>query len=414
MNSSNDLHMSCCIVGGGPAGMMLGFLLARAGVEVAVLEKHGDFLRDFRGDTIHPSTLQIMQELGLLDEFLKHKHSEVRDFTMRFEGVEYPIADFRYIPTTCKFLAFMPQWDFLDFLAERGAAFPQFHLLMNTAATELLRANGRVSGVRARGPNGDFDITSALVVGADGRHSTIRAAAQFSQTAAGAPIDVLWMRVTRRPGDPAAVLGNFAGGTVFFMLNRDEFWQCAYIIPKGTLDSLKEAGIESVRAKIAACVPYMADRLGEIASWDDLKLLTVKVDRLPRWYGDGVLCIGDAAHAMSPIGGVGINLAVQDAVAAANILAEPLARGTLKNDDLARVQRRRTFPMRVIQFLQVAIQNGILSPALAGKRVKPPFAFGLLRRFPVLRRLPAFLIGIGPRPEHVRSPNAHPDAPRAA
>ncbi|MEA2870254.1 MAG: hypothetical protein QOH67_230 [Hyphomicrobiales bacterium] len=385
--------------------MMLGFLLARAGVDVVVLEKHKDFLRDFRGDTIHPSTLDIMAELGLIDEFLKLPHEEARTLGGAFGGLQFNFADFSHLPTRCKFIAMMPQWDFLNFIAEHGKRYPGFHLRMEAEAVELIEDAGRVTGVRAATPDGPLDIRAELVVGCDGRHSTLRAKAGMKIEELGAPMDVLWFRLPRLPSDPDQSMGRFDAGRIFVLIDRGDYWQCAYVIPKGSFEEVRRAGLETFRAGLAQSVPKFADRVGELRDWDQIKLLTVAVDRLATWHRPGLLCIGDAAHAMSPIGGVGINLAVQDAVAAANILWEPLSRGRVSDDDLARVQRRREFPTRVTQAIQVFLQNRVISRALAAKgTLEVPLAIRLLARFPLLRRIPARLLGLGVRPEHVRTP----------
>jgi 2-polyprenyl-6-methoxyphenol hydroxylase-like FAD-dependent oxidoreductase len=403
--STASIRTTCCVVGGGPAGMMLGFLLARAGVRVAVLEKHADFLRDFRGDTIHPSTLELMVELGLIEEFLKLPHSRVDHLSGQVGDTTIRVADFSHLPTHCKFIALMPQWDFLDFLADHGRKYPAFDLHMKTEATDLIEEVGRIVGVRAKNPDGEVDIRADLTVGCDGRHSTLRALAGFQVEDIGAPMDVLWFRVSRRASDTAETFGHMETGRMLVMLNRNDYWQCAYVIPKGGIDQVKAKGLDAFRDSVAFMSPFLRDRLGEIKSWDDVKLLTVAVDRLPLWHKPGLLCIGDAAHAMSPIGGVGINLAIQDAVATANILAAPLREGRVSDALLATVQRRRTLPMRVIQWLQVQIQNNVLSAVLAGTaRPQPPFAAKLLNRLPLLQRLPARIIGLGVRPEHVRTP----------
>jgi len=395
----------CCIAGGGPAGMMLGFLLARAGVDVVVLEKHKDFLRDFRGDTIHPSTLEIMAELGLLDEFLKLPHQEARTLGGAFGGLQFNFVDFSHLPTRCKFIAMMPQWDFLNFLSRHGKRYPGFHLRMEAEAVELIEDAGRVTGVRAATPEGPLDIRADLVVGCDGRHSTLRAKARMKVDELGAPMDVLWFRLPRLPSDPDQSMGRFDAGRIFVLIDRGDYWQCAYVIPKGSIEDVRRAGLDAFRAGLAQSVPKFADRVGELRDWDQIKLLTVAVDRLATWHKPGLLCIGDAAHAMSPIGGVGINLAVQDAVAAANILWEPLSRGRVSEDDLARVQRRREFPARVTQAIQVFLQNRVISRALAAKgSLQVPLAIRLLARFALLRRVPARLLGLGVRPEHVRTP----------
>ncbi len=402
-----EINTTCCIAGGGPAGMMLGFLLARAGVAVTVLEKHKDFLRDFRGDTIHPSTLELMVELGLLDEFLKLPHSRVTRLSGQVGDTTIALADFSHLPTHCKFAALMPQWDFLDFLAAHGKKYVAFDLRMKTEATDLIEQGGRVVGVRAKSPDGEIEIRADLTVGCDGRHSTLRERAGFHVEDIGAPMDILWFRMSRRDDDTGETFGHMEAGRMFVMINRTDYWQCAYVIPKGGIDAVKAKGLGAFRDNIAVMSPFLRNRLSEIKSWDDVKLLTVAVDRLSRWHKPGLLCIGDAAHAISPIGGVGINLAIQDAVAAANILAAPLAEGRVTGALLAAVQRRRTLPTRVIQWLQVQIQNNVLNPVLkSAARPKPPFAAKLLNWFPPLQRLPARIIGLGVRPEHVRTPEA--------
>jgi 2-polyprenyl-6-methoxyphenol hydroxylase-like FAD-dependent oxidoreductase len=392
--------------------MMLGFLLARAGVRVLLLEKHADFLRDFRGDTIHPSTLELMHELGLLEEFLKRPHQEAWQLTGYIEDTQVPIADFSHLPTKCRFIAFMPQWDFLNFLAERGRRYSTFDLRMQAEVIDLIADAGRISGVSARTSEGPLEVRADLVVGADGRHSIVRLRAGLRVEELGSPIDVLWMHLSRRPGDPRQPLGRFKGGKIFIMLNRDDYWQCGYVIPKGRIDELKRRGLEAHREDIAQIAPFMRDRVHELKDWSAVNLLTVAVDRLRRWYRPGLLCLGDAAHAMSPIGGVGINLAIQDAVAAANMLARPLRQGTLTLEVLRRVQRRREFPTRVTQALQVFMQERVISRVLASRGpLSLPWPLKLLRRFPILRRIPARLIGIGIRPEHVHTPDTGPQAP---
>jgi 2-polyprenyl-6-methoxyphenol hydroxylase-like FAD-dependent oxidoreductase len=402
------VHTTCCIAGGGPAGVMLGFLLARAGVEVVVLEKHRDFFRDFRGDTIHPSTLQVMHELGLLDEFLKLPHDEVRRLRGLVGDTEIHVADFTHLPTVCKFIALMPQWDFLDFLAEQGKRYPGFDLRMETDATDLIvegAAGGeRVVGLRAQGPDGPLDIRADLVVGADGRHSTVRERAGFSIENIGAPMDVLWMRLSRRESDPEQTGGYMNYGRIFVTLNRGDYWQCAFVIRKGGYDEVHARGLDALRAEIVRLTPFFADRVAELQSWDDVKLLTVAVDRLRQWWRPGLICIGDAAHAMSPIGGVGVNVAVQDAIAAANILAAPLREGRLSTEHLAQVQKRRTFPMKVIQGMQVAVQQNIIDKVLSSDRpITAPWTVRIFNWLPFLQRIPARVVGIGVRPEHVRT-----------
>jgi 2-polyprenyl-6-methoxyphenol hydroxylase-like FAD-dependent oxidoreductase len=399
------MRVRCCIAGGGPAGMMLGFLLARSGVEVAVLEKHADFLRDFRGDTIHPSTLEVIHELGLLDEFLKRPHQEVRELAGRIGDETVVMADFSHLPTRCQFLAFMPQWDFLDFLAEHGRRYPAFRLLMEAEVVELLEEDGRIAGCVATTPGGRKEIRADLVIAADGRHSTVRARSGLTADAFGAPIDVLWMRLPRVPSDPTQTFGRIGAGKIFVMLDRGDYWQCGYVIAKGAFEDIKRRGMPAFHEDIVAIAPFLRDRVGELKAWEDIKLLTVLVDRLRQWYRPGLLCIGDAAHAMSPIGGVGINLAIQDAVAAANILAPRFMAGTPTTDDLRRVQQRREFPTRVTQRFQLFMQDRVITRVLASRsQPAPPWPVRLLQWFPVLRRIPARAIGIGIRAEHVRTP----------
>ncbi|MEA2847241.1 MAG: hypothetical protein QOG78_2522 [Rhodospirillaceae bacterium] len=398
------LATQCCIVGGGPAGMMLGFLLARTGVKSIVLEKHGDFLRDFRGDTVHPSTLNVMDELGLLDEFLKLPHQEVSRFGAQFGEEHVQVADFSHLPVRCGFIALMPQWDFLDFLAAQGKRYPAFTVLMHAEATGLIEEGGKVVGVHATIEGRPQEIRADLVVGADGRHSTVRVGAGFEVKVLGAPMDVLWFRLTHKPTDKAETMGRFDRGSILVMLDRGDYWQCAYVIGKGSAETLKAAGIEKFREKIAQLMAFLADRVHELATVDDLKLLTVGVERLEKWWKPGVLCIGDAAHTMSPIGGVGVNIAVQDAVAASNILAAPLKQGQLKDSDLAAVQARRLWPVRATQAIQLFLQNRMIAPTLAGTRpLRPPWPARLLNAVPYLRRIPARVLGLGVQPEHVKT-----------
>jgi 2-polyprenyl-6-methoxyphenol hydroxylase-like FAD-dependent oxidoreductase len=403
--SIEKMHVPCCVAGGGPAGMMLGFLLARAGVEVVVLEKHADFLRDFRGDTIHPSTLELMHELGILDEFLKRPHQEVRQLGGQVGEETVVVADFSHLPTRCQFIAFMPQWDFLDFIAGHARRFPTFQLKMQAEVTALLEADGRVVGVRAKTPNGSLEIRADLVVGADGRHSAVREQAGLRVDEFGAPIDVLWFRLSRSANDPAQTLGRFVTGKIMVMLNREEYWQCGFVIHKGGFLELQQRGLESFRDDITKSAPFLRDRVGELREWSDIRWLTVAVDRLRKWFRPGLLCIGDAAHAMSPVGGVGINLAIQDAVAAANILCSSISAGSVSTKELQHVQRRREFPTRITQRAQVFLQDRVLGRVLASSRpLSLPWPLKLLKQWPLLRRIPARLIGIGFRPEHVKTP----------
>jgi 2-polyprenyl-6-methoxyphenol hydroxylase-like FAD-dependent oxidoreductase len=404
-SKTTSIKTTCCVVGGGPAGMMLGFLLARAGVKVTVLEKHADFLRDFRGDTIHPSTLQLMQELGLLEDFLKLPHSRVDHVSAQIGASHMALADFSHLPTVCKYVALMPQWDFLDFMAEHGERYPTFDLHMRAEATGLIEEGGRIVGVHAKSPEGELEIRADLVVGTDGRHSTLRQCAGFHVDDLGAPMDVLWFRLSRKEGDETETFGHVEAGRMMIMLNRNDYWQCAYLIAKDGYAAVKAAGLDAFRQAVVGMSPFVRDRVQEIADWDHVKLLTVAVDRLPRWHKPGLICIGDAAHAMSPIGGVGVNLAIQDAVASANILAQPLRAGTVTEATLAAIQARREFPVRVTQRLQILIQNRMINKVLhSSERPKPPFATKFLQWFPLLQRLPARIIGIGVRPEHVRTP----------
>jgi 2-polyprenyl-6-methoxyphenol hydroxylase-like FAD-dependent oxidoreductase len=396
------LRARCCIAGGGPAGMMLGLLLARAGVDTVVLEKHADFLRDFRGDTVHPSTLEVMHELGLLEEFLQRPHQKVPRIEGQVGARAIVMADFSHLPVRCPYIVLMPQWDFLDFLAKHGKAYPGFRLLMQAEALDLVEEGGRVAGVRAAAPDGPLEIRADLTVAADGRHSTLRERARLEVEDFGAPMDVLWMRLSKRADDPKSVLGRLSAGRIFVTLDRGGYWQCAYVIPKGGYEALRKDSFDSFRAGILAVAPFVGERVAELRGWDDVKLLTVQVNRLRRWHRPGLLCIGDAAHAMSPIGGVGINLAIQDAVAAANILAARFAAGPVTEEHLAAVQRRREFATRMTQRMQLFLQQRVISRVLSA-RTTPGIAWPirLMQVFPMLRRIPARLIGMGFRPEHV-------------
>lgn len=398
------IQTRCCIAGGGPAGMMLGFLLARMGIDVFVLEKHADFLRDFRGDTIHPSTLEIMHELGILDEFLKRPHQEIRELAGQVGMDTVTIADFTHLPTHCRFLALMPQWDFLDFIKEQAGRYPTFHLRMQAEVADLIFEKGVVAGVRAKTPQGMLEISAPLTIGADGRHSRVREQAGLEVINIGAPMDVMWMRISRRPSDPEQTFGHIDRGKMLVMLNRESYWQCAFVIGKGKADEIRQRGLESFRREIVSLSPFLHDRVEELKDWRDIALLTVAIDRLSRWSRPGLACIGDAAHAMSPIGGVGINLAIQDAVAIANILGPILLQRAPTPDELQGVQRRRDFPTRATQRLQTFLQNNVIRLVLGNpKPVTLPWPLKLLRYLPILRRIPARLIGVGFRPEHVKN-----------
>ena len=395
------------IAGGGPAGMMAGYLLARAGVPVAVLEKHSDFNRDFRGDTIHPSTLELMYELGLLDEFLKQPHQEARELRAVVNGHAVPVADFTKLPTHCKFIAFMPQWDFLNFLSSHAKRFPTFQLHMETEVMDLLMEGSRVIGVRAKTPRGELDVRADLVIGADGRHSIVNTRAGFERREFGVPIDVLWMRISRKREDPKQTFGFFQQGRLLVLLDRDDYWQAGFVIPKGQFDEIKARGLEQFQNDIVGFASFLRDRVGELDDWSKIKLLTVQVNRLRHWCCEGLLCIGDSAHAMSPAGGVGINLAIQDAVATANLLAEKLLRGPVHVGDLRTVQARREWPTRLIQGMQIFIHRRVVTGRASSKGKTPlPFVFRLLKWFPILRQLPARFVGLGPRPEHIHNPSA--------
>jgi len=401
-SKSGQPPQRCAIVGGGPAGMMTGYLLARLGVPVTVFEKHGDFLRDFRGDTIHPSTLDALGELGLLDAFRRRPHQEIQQFTATFGDREIPIADFSHLPTRCRFLAFMPQWDFLDLIADEARRLPSFQLRMNTEVTGLIVRNTSVAGVIVRHEGRSTEFPADLVIGCDGRGSTVRAEAGFEIQDLGAPMDVFWMRLPRRASDGEQAFGRFTAGKALVMINRGGYWQCGFLLPKGTGEEIKARGLDAFYQDIIDCAPFMADRTATLNSWDQVKLLTVRVDRLRRWHRRGLLCIGDAAHAMSPVGGIGINLAIQDAIATANLLGRPLLAGTAGESDLAGVQRRREWPTRATQRIQVIIQNKIVRPVLAATgSLQPPWPLRMMEKLPFLRRLPGRFIGLGFRPEHV-------------
>jgi 2-polyprenyl-6-methoxyphenol hydroxylase-like FAD-dependent oxidoreductase len=406
---AETLQVQCCIAGGGPAGMMLGYLLGRAGVKTVVLEKHADFLRDFRGDTVHPSTLMIMQELGLIEEFLKLPHTELRELSVEFGDHSVKVADFSRISAPCRFIALMPQWDFLNFLADKGRRFPSLNILMSSQVTSLIEASSRVVGANATTAHGPIEVRADLVVGCDGRGSTVRGASDLVVQDLGSPIDVLWFRLSKKSGDPEQVLGHLEADSMIVTIDRGDYWQCAFVIGKGGIGRVHADGLEAFKAAVAAGARFLSNRVDELKSFDDIKLLSVTVDRLRMWSKPGLLCIGDAAHAMSPVGGVGINLAIQDAVATANLLAAKLKAGVLKDEDLDSVRQRRLFPVRLIQGAQVMIHNRVLKPRISRERgpkraLTVPWPLKVLNRNAWLRRWPAQILGLGVRPEHVRSP----------
>jgi 2-polyprenyl-6-methoxyphenol hydroxylase-like FAD-dependent oxidoreductase len=400
--NAERLTARCCIAGGGPAGVMAGFLLARRGVDVLVLEKHRDFLRDFRGDTIHPSTLELLLELGLLDEFLRQPHQELREIRAYFGDKVIHIADFSHVPSHCKFVAFMPQWDFLNFITSHARRFPTFRLRLESEVIDLIFEKQRVAGLKIKTPQGDSEVRADLIVGADGRSSIVRERAGLKVVDLGAPIDVLWFRISRKPDDPPQAFGFVNAGQFVVLIDRSEYWQCAHVIRKGSFSEKRAKGLPAFREEIRRCVPFLGGRTDELADWSDVKLLSVKVDHLRRWYRDGLLCIGDAAHAMSPVGGVGINLAIQDAVALANLIGPKLRHGRVDASDLKAVQHRREWPTRMMQRVQVFLHEHVLEHVFdSSEPIQPPLAMRLLERVPPLRRIPARMIGAGFRPEHI-------------
>jgi 2-polyprenyl-6-methoxyphenol hydroxylase-like FAD-dependent oxidoreductase len=384
--------------------MMLGYLLGRAGIKTVVLEKHADFFRDFRGDTVHPSTMQVMLELGLLDDFLKIPHQQLTQMQGMFGSTPVQIADLSRLNTACPFIALMPQWDFLNFLDTKGARFPGLQVLKSTEATELVRDGARITGVVAATPQGPLHISADLTVACDGRHSILREQAGLKIEDIGAPIDVLWFRVGKRKTDSDGIFARLHRGQMMVTIDRDDYWQCAYVIAKGRIDDIKAREIDAFRENVVSLVPILRDHIDDVKSWDDVKLLTVRIDRLTQWALPGLLCIGDAAHAMSPVGGVGVNLAVQDAVAAANILFDKFGAGGPSIEDLEGVQKRRLFPTRMTQTMQTVVQDRIINRALSGEDLKPPLAVRVINALPWLQGLTARLLGIGVRPEHVHSP----------
>jgi 2-polyprenyl-6-methoxyphenol hydroxylase-like FAD-dependent oxidoreductase len=398
------LETTCCVVGGGPAGMMLGYLLARAGIAVTVLEKHNDFFRDFRGDTVHSSTLEVMHELGLLDYLLKLPHQRLTSIGGTFGDFPFQAADFSRVPAHCKFVALMPQWDFLNFVSERAKRFPSFDLRMQHEAVDLLRNNGRVFGVEARTVNGTARIHADLVVGCDGRSAMTRRAAKMEAMEFGVPIDVLWFSLSRHKSDPEELFGNVNYGKALILINRGDYFQCGFIIRKGSFDEIKNHGLDSFRKSIVQIAPYLIDRVAELQDWDQIKLLSVQINRLRQWHRPGLLCIGDAAHAMSPAWGVGINLAIQDAVATANLLTGPFLARRLTESDLAGVQQRREFPTRVTQFLQVNAHKGFDYIFDRSGPLKAPLPLKIAVRIPGIQHLTGRFVAIGVRPEHIHTP----------
>src|SRR5712672_586719 len=402
------MKVRCCIVGGGPAGMMLGYLLGRAGIDVVVLEKHADFFRDFRGDTVHPSTLQVMDELGLSDGFLKLPHQRLQKMDGMFGGASVRIADLSRLDVKFPFIAFMPQWDFLNFLRESGKKFSSLKVMMNTDATDLIWSGDTVAGVSADTPEGPVEIRSELTVGCDGRHSMVRQRANLEVEEIGAPMDVLWFRAGKGADESESVFARVEAGKMTVTFDRGDYWQCAYVIAKGQYEAVKARGLDAFRDDVIGMVPILKSGISDVKTWDDVKLLTVAINRLKRWTRPGLLCIGDAAHAMSPVGGVGVNLAVQDAVASANILAAKLAHGCPPENELDEVRRRREFPVRMTQRMQVVAQNNIISMALkpGSRPLQVPGIMRLITAVPWLQGITARFIGLGVRPEHVRSPVA--------
>jgi len=411
----SEIQNRCCVVGGGPAGVMLGYLLARAGVAVTVLEKHKDFFRDFRGDTVHPSTMQLMKQLGLLQDFLQQPHQVVETVGGVYGNYSFQLGDLRTLSIDTPYIALMPQWDFLNFLSSKAKAYPEFSLRMEHEATGVIEREGRVRGVVVQTPAGEQQIEADLVVACDGRHSRMRQAAALPLKDLGVPIDVLWFRLSKTQNDPLkAVMANINYGKMLILLDRQEYFQAGLIIRKGSFAELQQQGIEQFRHSLQQVAPQLGERVQEIRGWDDVKLLTVQVNRLLQWWRPGLLCIGDAAHAMSPVFGVGINLAIQDAVASANLLAGSLRAGQSTDALLARVQRRRTFPVRIIQGMQVTVHRGLKTIFRHSGPMRPPRILRLAVRLPGLKRLLARVIGLGIRGERVRTLDVHSGPPSKA
>jgi 2-polyprenyl-6-methoxyphenol hydroxylase-like FAD-dependent oxidoreductase len=396
------LQSRCCIAGGGPAGMMLGLLLARAGIDLVVLEKHADFLRDFRGDTLHPSTLESMSELGILEELLKRPHQKISQIRARIGGEGILLGEMSYLRTRCRFMALMPQWDFLDFLAEQGRRYPTFHLRMRTEVTGLIEENGRILGIRGNTPAGPIEVRADLVVGADGRDSRVRNCSGLTVENVGASMDALQVRLSKHADDPELFFYSDRGKNMV-TIGRGDYWHCGFCVPKGAAEKMQARGIEDFRAGIVEIAPFLRDRVTELRDWSDVKILTVRADRLRKWYRPGLVCIGDAAHAMSPVGGVGINLAIQDAIAAANILAGPLRESAVSTEHLAKIQRRRSFPTRLTQRMQGVIQKQVWRGLGKSEPARPPWPLRLLERTTLPCRMRTRFIAVGIRPEHVKT-----------
>ncbi len=399
--AKQTVETTCCVVGGGPAGVMLGYLLARAGVAVTVLEKHKDFFRDFRGDTVHPSTLEVMYELGILDDLLKLPHQKLRSVGGVFGDFHFTVADLSRVPTHCKFVALMPQWDFLNFLSAKAKQFPSFSLRTEHEAVDVITGSGAVRGVVVQTPDGQVEILADLVVDCEGRHSRLREAAQLQVQEFGVPIDVLWFRISRTGNDPEQLFGNINYGKALVLIPRGNYFQAGLIIRKGSFAEVQERGLEAFREDIRHIAPYLGERVEELRDWEQIKLLSVQINRLRRWSRAGLLCIGDAAHAMSPAGGVGINLAIQDAVATANLLTEPLRQGRVNEALLARVQQRREFPTVVTQFLQVNAHKGLEKVFRNSGPMRAPWQFKAVMSIPGVQHVVARVVGVGILPEHV-------------